>query len=133
MAYIYENVMMKLIILYAKYFNENLKWPGGHYSLYGPLRTEPTSVSILFPLPYPVDRTPVMGWHWAGGREWNTRPDPEVAGHSLEHFSACACLSPEIGSLVVITAPPRDAPCLAWSKDSANTVFVFLTSKVLWL
>lgn len=25
MAYTYENVLMKLIILYAKYFNENLK------------------------------------------------------------------------------------------------------------
>lgn len=92
MAYTYENVMMKLIILYAKYFNENLK-----SDVVGIIPYMVTSITNQahpseHPVP-PVERAPVMGWHWAGGNEWNTRTDPEVGGHSLEHFSVCACLS----------------------------------------
>lgn len=71
------------------------------------LQTEPTPVSILFPLPYPLERAPVMGWHGAGGNEWNTRTDPEVGGHSLEHVSACVCLSPEMRRHVVMQHLPE--------------------------
>lgn len=73
------------------------------------LQTEPIQVSIPFPMPYPVETPLLMGWHWAAGNEWDIQTDPDVGGHWLEHFSACACLPcPWNEKSSYNQAPPRE-------------------------